>query len=134
MGVITMLPALSPIQTVSLSDGQQVRQPGFAHPVAQVEDVAAGDEQGVRFLNQRHPPFPVDAGQRCQLQHADGLPAQVDHGVLGVAADELPSLLARADHGMPVLRSRDAQRGGLSDRLAKKSDERVADAGVGHTP
>jgi hypothetical protein len=35
---------------------------------------------------------------------------------------------------MPVLRSRDAQRGGLGDRLAEELDERVADAGVRHAP
>jgi hypothetical protein len=27
----------------------------------------------------------VDAGQRGQLQHADGLPAQVDQGILGLS-------------------------------------------------
>ena len=100
-----MLPALSPTQTVSLN-----------------------------VADQRHPMLLVDAGQRGQLQHADGLPTQVDHGVLGVAADELPSLHSRADHRMPVLRSGDAQRGGLGDRLAKELDERVADADVRHTP
>src|SRR3954452_18444241 len=54
-------------------------------------------------------PF-VDAGQRGELQDADGFPAEVDHRMVVHPADELPGLDAGADPRVPVLRRGDTER------------------------
>ena len=78
-----MLPALSPAQTLSGSDGRRSGQPGLPHPVAQVERVAAVHQQRVGLLDPGDPPLLVEAGQRGELQHAQGLPPQLGHRRLG---------------------------------------------------
>ena len=62
---------------------QEVRQPGLPHPVAQVQGVAAIHQQDVGLSDPGDPAFFVDAGQRGELQHAQGLPTQLAHGASG---------------------------------------------------
>ena len=64
---------------------QEIRQPGLPHPVAQVQGIAAADQQDVGLPDQGDPAFLVDAGQRGELQHAHGLPPQLGHRVVGRA-------------------------------------------------
>ena len=88
----------------------------------------------------RRPPGPgdpallVDAGQRGELQDAQRLPAQVDHGVPGSRpADEPPRLTRARTSGGPTAPSGCRGRG-LGDRLAQQVDQRVVDAGVRDAP
>src|SRR5262245_61492425 len=55
---------------------KQVRQPGLANPVTQVEGIAARYEQDVRLADPGDPALFVDAGQRCELEDSHRLPAQ----------------------------------------------------------
>ena len=126
-----MLPPLSPTQTVSSQRRQEVRQPRLAHPVAQIQGIAARHQQDVGLLDQGNPTFFIDAGQGGQLQHSQGLPAQLAHRAVGfLSTDELPRFLAGADPGVPVHRGRNAEGAGLADRFAQQVDQRVADARV----
>src|SRR3954468_19886135 len=78
-----------------------------------------------------NPAFVVDAGERGQFQHSQGLPAQLAHRAARFSsADELPRLLAGTDPGVPVHRGGDAEGAGLADRFAQHVDQRVADARV----
>ena len=109
---------------------QEVRQPGLPHPVAQVQGVAAIHQQDVCLSDPGDPAFFVDAGQRGELQHAQGLPTQLAHGAAGfLSADETPCP-ARTALGVPVPRSGDAEGVGLGDRFAQQVDQRVVDARV----
>jgi hypothetical protein len=74
LGVITMLPALSPAQTVSLSDGSRSAKSGLPHPMAKVDGIAARHEQDVRLPDTGHPALFVNGGQRGGLQHSQGHP------------------------------------------------------------
>jgi hypothetical protein len=108
---------------------QDVRQPGLPHPVAQVRRIAAGHQQDVSLPDPRDPPLLADAGQRCQLEDAQRLPAQVAHGWRHLAGDETPGRGWPA-HGVAVLRRGDAEGTGVGDRLAQQVDQRIADARV----
>src|SRR5215203_5625880 len=118
LGVITMLPALSPTQTV-LERRQEISQSGLPHPVAQIQRVAAVHQQGVTLLDQGNPEFFVDAGQCGELQHSQGLPAQLDHWAAGLlSADEVPCP-GRTGHGVPVRRGGNAEGARLGNRLGQ---------------
>lgn len=112
---------------------QEVCKPGLPHPMAQVEGVAARHQQDVRLPDQRHPAVFVDAWQRCKLQHSNGFPAQVYHGILFFPADELPGFDAGADPGVSVHRGGDAQGVGVGDWLAQHVNQRVMYAFVNDT-
>ena len=129
LGVITMLPALSPPQTVSVSEGRD-RQPGLAHPVAQVQRIAATDQRRSASLT-RDPHRLVEARERGELEDPHGFPAELDHGGARLLpADEAPGALARSRHGVTVPRGRYGERPVLLDGLAQQVDQRIADAGV----
>jgi hypothetical protein len=102
--------------------------------VTQVEHVAAGHEQDVGRPHQRDPPLLVDARERGELQHADGLPSQLGHRVAEPSADELPRTLPRTDTRVSIHPGGDAQGGRLGDRLAQEVDQRLPDARVRDAP
>ncbi len=104
-------------------------QPGLPHPVAQVRRIAAGHQQDVSLPDPGDPPLLADAGQRCQLEDAQRLPAQAAHGQRHLAGDETPGRGWPAQ-GVAVLRRRDAQGTGAGDRLAQQAGQRIADARV----
>ena len=87
-----MLPALKPTQTVSGSDGQEVGEAGRSHPVAQIGGIPAFDEQDVDLLDEGNPALIVEARERGELEHSQGLPAQSEHGCPASSGDELPGL------------------------------------------
>ena len=109
---------------------QKVRQPGLPHPVAQVQGVAVFHQQDVCLSNPGDPAFFVDAGQRGELQHSQGLPTQLAHGGSGFSsADETPCP-TRIDVGVPVRRGGDAEGVGVGDRFTQEVDQRVVDTSV----
>src|SRR6185503_661685 len=110
--------------------GQEVRQPGLPHPVAEVEGIAAVHQEDICLSDPWHPAFPVEAGQRGEFQDAYGLPPQLGHGAAGLLpADEAPSS-TRTGHRVRVRRGGDAEGVGFFDRLPQQVDERVVDARV----
>src|SRR4029079_17908548 len=71
----------------------------------------------------------VDAGQRGELQHSQGLPTQLAHGGSWLpAGDEVPGRAGPAGHA--VGRGGDAEGAGLGDRLAEEVNQSIADARV----
>jgi hypothetical protein len=59
--------------------------------VAQVKGIAARRQQDVRLPDHGHPALFIDAGQRRQLQHADGFPGLRTSGLsFRVESDNLP--------------------------------------------
>ena len=109
---------------------QEIRQPGLAHPVAQVQGVAAIHQQDVCLSDPGDPAVFADAGQRGEFQHAQGFPTQLAHGGSGlVSADEPPCPL-RTALGMPVPRSGDAQGVGVGNGFAQQIHQSVVDARV----
>ncbi len=109
---------------------QEIRQPGLPHPVAQVQGVAAVHQQDVCLSDPGDPALFVDAGQRGELQHAQGLPTQFAHGGAGFLSADEPPCRRRTAHGVPVPRGGDAEGVGLGDRFAQEVDQRVVDARV----
>ena len=97
-GVITMLPALMPTQTVSPS-AATVRQPGLPHPVAQVEGIAAVHQQDVG-LPHPEPNVPVDAGSAVSSSTPTDFQPRSDMGVIP-SGDETPGCAGTA-HRVPV--------------------------------
>ena len=86
-----MLPALSPTQTVSRSDGKRSASPDCRIQWHRYRASPPCDQQDVGLLDHGNPAFFVDAGQRGQLQHSQGLPTQLAHRVRGSCPrDELP--------------------------------------------
>ena len=76
---------------------EELRQPGLAHPAVEVDRVAAVHEQHVGLLDLGEPDGSRDAGQRRELEDADGLPAELGHRGLGLlAGDEAPRELRAA--------------------------------------
>ena len=109
---------------------QEIRQPGLPHPVAQVQGVAAIHQQDVCLSDPGDPAFFVDAGQRGELQHSQGLPTQLAHGGSGLSSADEPPCPARTDLGVPVPRGGNAEGVGLGNRFAQQVDQRVVDARV----
>src|SRR5262249_33077602 len=71
-----------------------------------------------------------DAGQRGELEHSEGLPAQLAHGCLGLlSGDERPGPCG-ACHWMPVRGGGIAESAALGDRLTEKVEQRVVNARV----
>src|SRR3546814_15056414 len=101
-------------------------------------DVCSSDltrrKEDVGLLDERDPTVLVEAGQCGELEDSHRLPAQVDHGILRRATDELPGSLTRADRWVPIHRGGDAQGAGVPDRLAQHLDQLPPDAGVGYAP
>jgi hypothetical protein len=129
-GVITMLPALSPIQMVSSSDGNSSARPGLPHPVTQIRGVAAVHQQGVHITNPSDPALSTDAGQRGEFQHAQGLPPQLGHGTSWFTAADEPPCSIRTDSRVPISRRGNAQGAGVGDRFAQEVDQRLLDARI----
>jgi hypothetical protein len=98
--------------------------------VAQVQGVAAIDQQDVCFSNPTDPAFCIDAGQRGELQHAQGLPAQLAHGGFGFLSTNEPPCQIRSDMRVPVPRGGDTEGAALANRFAQQVYERVVDARV----
>ena len=70
-GVITMLPALSPTQTVfSQRRQRQAREAGLPHPVTQKEGVSAIHQQDIGVPHPLDPALLANAGQRGEFQHS----------------------------------------------------------------
>ena len=97
-GVITMLPALTPTQTVSVERRHQVGEPGLAHPVAR-KVASPLDQEDVGLL----PPKGTHRGRprrgQCgELEQADRGPAEADHRV---ARRTEPERLAGPAPGWP---------------------------------
>jgi hypothetical protein len=75
-GVVTMLPALTPTQTVPGSNGSRSARTGLSHPVAQVRRTAAVDQEHVGLADPGNPPVCADGGQCGELEDPEGGPAQ----------------------------------------------------------
>jgi hypothetical protein len=110
---------------------QQVCESGLPHPVAQIQDVAAPEQQGVSLLDRRDPIFFSYAGQRGELQYSQGLPTQFAQGGFGFSADRLPCHTSTA--GVRVYRGGNEEAVGLGNRFAQQVDQRVVDARVADT-
>ena len=97
---------------------QEVRQSGLPHPVAQIQGIAATHQQDVGLLDHGDPKLLVDAGQRGELQHSQGLPTQFAHGGSGFSsADEPPCMAGTV--GIGVHRGGNAEGAGLGNRFAQ---------------
>jgi hypothetical protein len=108
---------------------QEIRQSRLAHPVAQIQGIAAVHQQDVGLLDHRHPMVLIDAGQRGELQHSQRLPTQFAHGGPGLSSgDEVPCQAGAALHA--VSSGRDTEGTRLCDRFAQEVDQRVPDARV----
>jgi len=69
---------------------EEVSEARLAHPVAQAQGITAPHQQGVSLLDHGDPLLFIDAGQRGEFQHSQGLPTQLAHGGGGSSGDELP--------------------------------------------
>src|SRR5579859_6401627 len=101
LGVITMLPALTPTHTMSGSDGKHIGQPGLPHPVAQVRRVAAVDQEHAGLPDPGDPSLRADGGQCRELEDTQRCPPQA--GVVpprGLGGDEAP-YRSRTAHRWP---------------------------------
>ena len=124
-----MLPALSPTQTVSGSDGRR----------------SASPDSRIQWHRYRaSPPFTsrtsvsrTQGTQRSSSMLGSAVSSSTPRdfqpsslmGVGHLPADELPGPAGTAP-GVPVPRGRDAEGAGLGDRLAQQVDQRVVDARV----
>jgi hypothetical protein len=97
--------------------------------VAQIQGIAAVHEQHVCLSDAGDPALFVDAGQRGQLQHTQGLPTELAHRGGRSPGDEPPRAAGTA-LGVPVPRSGDTEGVGVGDRFPEELDERVVDARV----
>ena len=127
-GVITMLPALSPTQTVSSSDGSRSISPDSriqwhryrASPPDTSRTSASrtkGTQRSSSMLGSA-----VSSSTPTDFQPSSHM------GLPDSSADELPDALSRTDVGVPVHRGGDAEGAGVGDRLAQELDQRVPDA------
>src|SRR6476646_6604896 len=128
-GVITMLPALTPTQTVSSSDGRRSTRPDSR---IQWHRYAASPPSPSRtsISDQRDPALRVEAREGGELQDSNRLPADPDRGSAGLLPADAPPRLVRAGPGMPVQRRGNAEGIGFGDRLAQQLDQSVLDACV----
>ncbi len=109
---------------------QEVCEAGRSHPVAQVRGIAAFDKQDVCLSDHGDPALLIEAGQRGELQHAQGLPTQSNHGALRFLSADEPPRIARTGHGVPVHGRGNAEGIALGNRLAQQVDQRVVDTRV----
>jgi hypothetical protein len=98
--------------------------------VAEIQRIAAVDQQDVDLLDEGYPSLFIEAGQRGELQHSHGLPTQFGHGTSRFcSADERPRP-ANAVRGVPVGRGGNAEGVALGNGLAEEVEHGVVDAGV----
>jgi len=68
--------ARADVHRLAAQRGQEVGQPGLAHPVAQIQGTAAPNQQSVNLLDGSRPMLFFDAGQGGELEHSQRLPTQ----------------------------------------------------------
>ena len=129
-GVITMLPALSPTQTVSRSDGRRSASPDsriqWHRYRASPPDTSRTSVSRTRGTQSSSSMLGSAVSSSTPT---DFQPSSV-MGLSDSSADEAPGALARTDVGVPVHRGGDAEGAGVGDRLAQEVDQRVVDARV----
>ena len=129
-GVITMLPALSPTQTVSLSDGRRSASPDsriqWHRYRASPPDTSRTSVSRTRGTQRSSSML----GSAVSSSTPKDFQPSSHMGLVGLSADEPPDTLSRTDVGVPVHRGGDAEGAGVGDRLAQQVDQRVVDARV----
>ncbi len=125
-----MLPALSPTQTVSRSDGKRSASPDCRIQWHRYRAIAAIHQQNVCLSHPADPAFFVDAGQRGELEHAQGLPTQLAHGRSGLLSADEPPCMHRTGHGVTVRGGGDTQGAGLGNGFTQQINQSVVDARV----
>ena len=129
-GVITMLPALSPTQTVSLSEGSRSTSPDsriqWHRYRASPPDASSTSASRTRGTHRSSSMLgsAVSSSTPTDFQPSSHM------GLVGLSADEPPDALSWTDVGVPVHRGGDAEGAGVGDRFAQQVDQRVVDARV----
>ena len=119
-----MLPALSPNQT-GVERRQQIGEPRLAHPVGEVERVAAVDEEDVGLLAPTASTCSAGRlGSAVSSSSPTRLPAELDHRSARIASgDEAPGARAGRPPGCAYEAVGMHERVALGDRLAEELDE-----------
>jgi hypothetical protein len=101
---------------------QEICKAGLSHPITQVQDLAAPNEQRVSLLEGGDPAVSLDAGERSEFQQFQRFPPQPPLGS--------PSMLP-LHHRIRVDPTGHEQRARLGDRPTQEVAERVVNARVG---